>query len=75
MYLLLEVRDRVQHFVLRSTGMDNYMMYTGNDGVYTHTVKYERDSMCPVCSPGVPLRLARCVCECCDCLRVHVSHL
>jgi hypothetical protein len=35
--------------------MDNYMMYMGADGVYTHTVCYERDEQCLVCSPGVPV--------------------
>lgn len=34
-------------------GMRNYMMYIGTDGVYSHTAEYERDSSCPVCSPGV----------------------
>lgn len=38
-----------------STGMDNYMMYVGSEGIYTHTVSYERDPQCPVCSAGVPL--------------------
>ena len=32
--------------------MDNYMMYNGTDGVYTHTVKYERDDADPACSAG-----------------------
>jgi hypothetical protein len=32
--------------------MDNYMMYNGTDGIYTHTVQYERDAACPVCSAG-----------------------
>ncbi len=27
--------------------------YTGSQGIYTHTVAYERDPHCPVCSPGV----------------------
>jgi hypothetical protein len=33
--------------------MDNYMMYSGTEGVYTHTVKYERDLNDPVCGAGV----------------------
>uniref|UniRef100_A0A7S3FHR4 NEDD8-activating enzyme E1 catalytic subunit n=1 Tax=Prasinoderma singulare TaxID=676789 RepID=A0A7S3FHR4_9VIRI len=37
-----------------SKGMNNYMMYMGTAGVYTHTVAYERDPECAVCSPGVP---------------------
>lgn len=26
----------------------------GTEGVYTHTVAYEKDPACPICSPGVP---------------------
>lgn len=29
--------------------LDNYMMYTGDDGIYTHTFKYEKKPDCPVC--------------------------
>lgn len=29
--------------------------YTGSQGIYTHTVAYERNAQCPVCSPGVEL--------------------
>uniref|UniRef100_A0A7R9Y511 NEDD8-activating enzyme E1 catalytic subunit n=1 Tax=Prasinoderma coloniale TaxID=156133 RepID=A0A7R9Y511_9VIRI len=39
-----------------SKGMDNYMMYMGTAGVYTHTVAYERDPDCVVCSPGVAVQ-------------------
>ncbi|AEO53855.1 hypothetical protein MYCTH_2313559 [Thermothelomyces thermophilus ATCC 42464] len=28
---------------------DNYMMYSGNDGVYTYTFRHERKEDCPVC--------------------------
>lgn len=35
-----------------STGLNNYMMYTGNTGIYTHTVSYEKDAGCPICSAG-----------------------
>jgi hypothetical protein len=35
-----------------AAGLDNYMMYNGTDGVYTHTVRYERDPTCPICSAG-----------------------
>lgn len=31
--------------------------YVGTDGVYTHTVAYERDAACPMCSAGVPFRV------------------
>jgi hypothetical protein len=33
--------------------MENYMMYSGTEGVYTHTVKYERDPSDPMCGAGV----------------------
>lgn len=36
--------------------MDNYMMYMGSDGVYTHTVPYERDPQCLMSGSGVPLQ-------------------
>jgi ubiquitin-activating enzyme E1 C len=29
--------------------LDNYMMYTGDQGVYTHTFQHERREDCPVC--------------------------
>lgn len=29
----------------------------GSQGIYTHTVQYERDHSCPICSPGVPLEV------------------
>lgn len=29
--------------------LDNYMMYTGNEGVYTYTFQHERKPDCPVC--------------------------
>lgn len=32
--------------------------YVGTDGVYTHTVTYERDSSCPMCSAGVPMEVS-----------------
>ena len=31
-----------------------YCRYMGTEGVYTHTVAYERDAACPMCSAGVP---------------------
>lgn len=37
--------------------MDNYMMYVGTQGVYTHTVSYEKDPNCIVCSPGAPMEV------------------
>ncbi|CAI7903880.1 unnamed protein product, partial [Closterium sp. NIES-54] len=38
-----------------SAGMNNYVMYVGTQGVYSHTVAYERDPECLVCSAGVPV--------------------
>ena len=35
--------------------MENYMMYMGTDGVYTHTNCYEREESRMVCSAGVPV--------------------
>lgn len=32
--------------------------YTGMDGVYTHTVKYEKDAACPMCSASVPFEVS-----------------
>ncbi|ORY93285.1 hypothetical protein BCR43DRAFT_507701 [Syncephalastrum racemosum] len=29
--------------------LDNYMMYTGNDGIYTYTFQHQRKPDCPVC--------------------------
>jgi len=29
--------------------LDNYMMYTGNDSVYTYTFQHEKKEDCPVC--------------------------
>eukprot|EP00211_Chloroparvula_japonica_P001480 CAMPEP_0119151880 /NCGR_PEP_ID=MMETSP1310-20130426/46949_1 /TAXON_ID=464262 /ORGANISM="Genus nov. species nov., Strain RCC2339" /LENGTH=553 /DNA_ID=CAMNT_0007144195 /DNA_START=38 /DNA_END=1695 /DNA_ORIENTATION=- len=40
-----------------SKGLDNYIMYMGGQGLYTHTVSYERDPSCPSCSPGVPVKV------------------
>jgi NEDD8-activating enzyme E1 len=38
--------------------MDNYMMYSGTDGVYTHTAKYERDPADPACGAGVAVSIS-----------------
>lgn len=29
--------------------LNNYMMYTGNDGVYTYTFEHQKKPECPVC--------------------------
>lgn len=31
------------------SGEDNYMMYTGDDSIYTYTFKHERKDDCPIC--------------------------
>ena len=31
--------------------------YVGTSGIYTHTVAYEKDSECMVCSAGVPVHV------------------
>lgn len=33
-------------------GMDNYMMYTGDDSVYTYTFEHQKKDDCPVCGAG-----------------------
>ncbi|KAF2875042.1 hypothetical protein BDV95DRAFT_564187 [Massariosphaeria phaeospora] len=33
-------------------GTNNYMMYTGDESVYTYTFEHERKPDCPVCSEG-----------------------
>mmetsp|Transcript_13364 Transcript_13364/g.28380 ORF Transcript_13364/g.28380 Transcript_13364/m.28380 type:complete len:433 (-) Transcript_13364:427-1725(-) len=40
-----------------SQQMNNYTMYVGTAGIYTHTVAYEKDPECLVCSAGVPLEV------------------
>lgn len=35
---------------LCSQTLDTYMMYMGDEGVYTHTFRYERRDDCPVCA-------------------------
>lgn len=50
--------EAVKAITMCSAGMNNYMMYVGSEGIYTHTVAYERDPQCPLCSAGVPLSVA-----------------
>ena len=33
-------------------GTDNYMMYTGDDSVYTYTFEHQKKDDCPVCGAG-----------------------
>lgn len=43
-----------------ASNMDNYMMYNGRFGVYTHTYKNEKRSDCPVCGSPKPKTLTVC---------------
>lgn len=38
-------------------GQDNYMMYTGDDSVYTYTFEHEKKDDCAVCKPPTPLEV------------------
>ncbi|KAI8464595.1 MAG: hypothetical protein J3K34DRAFT_380304 [Monoraphidium minutum] len=49
------VLEALKTLTMCSAGLNNYMMYTGSQGIYTHTVAYEKDESCPVCSAGVLL--------------------
>mmetsp|Transcript_11925 Transcript_11925/g.16163 ORF Transcript_11925/g.16163 Transcript_11925/m.16163 type:complete len:436 (+) Transcript_11925:225-1532(+) len=40
-----------------SQGLNNYTMYVGTSGIYTHTAAYEKDPECVICSAGVPLEV------------------
>jgi hypothetical protein len=43
-----------------STYLNNYMMYSGDDGVYTYTFEHQRKDDCPVCGNlARPLALQR----------------
>eukprot|EP00877_Chromochloris_zofingiensis_P012669 jgi/Chrzof1/7656/Cz02g31240.t1 len=52
------VLEALKTITMCSTGLNNYMMYTGSQGIYTHTVSYEKDTSCPVCSAGVLVEAA-----------------
>jgi hypothetical protein len=64
MYVLLCVTSELLYklhcrtYSTLCAGMDNYMMYSGTDGVYTHTEAYQKDESCPICSPGVPVTVS-----------------
>lgn len=40
-----------------ASNMDNYMMYNGNQGIYTFSYKNEKRSDCPVCGTPAPLKM------------------
>eukprot|EP00271_Cylindrocystis_brebissonii_P009693 TRINITY_DN2477_c0_g1_i1.p1 TRINITY_DN2477_c0_g1~~TRINITY_DN2477_c0_g1_i1.p1 ORF type:complete len:444 (-),score=58.52 TRINITY_DN2477_c0_g1_i1:452-1783(-) len=35
-----------------STGLDNFLLYEGSQGIYTNTISYSKDPECLVCSAG-----------------------
>jgi len=47
------VLEALKIITLCSSGLNNYLMYMGAQGIYSVTVPYERDPGCIVCSPGV----------------------
>jgi metal-dependent hydrolase (beta-lactamase superfamily II) len=50
------VTQRVwHHAAVAAAAAAGCCRYTGSQGIYTHTVAYERNAQCPVCSPGVEL--------------------
>ncbi|KAG1660704.1 hypothetical protein FOA52_014323 [Chlamydomonas sp. UWO 241] len=49
------VLEALKMITMCSSGLNNYMMYMGSEGIYTHTVAYERDTACVVCGAGLPL--------------------
>lgn len=51
------VKQSLPNHHLGLAGLNNYMMYGGSRGVYTHTVAYERDAGCAVCSAGLLLEV------------------
>lgn len=43
-----------------ATSLDDYMFYNGNEGVFTHTFKYEKKAGCPVCGqPSLMLKFSK----------------
>lgn len=50
------VLEALKTVTMCSSGLNNYMMYMGSQGIYTYTVAYEKDEACPVCSAGVMLQ-------------------
>jgi ubiquitin-activating enzyme E1 C len=41
-----------------ASALDNYFMYMGTDGVYSHTFQYEKRKSCPVCGgEAMPIEL------------------
>ncbi|KAI5815447.1 NEDD8 activating enzyme [Pyronema omphalodes] len=41
--------EALKILTLSNPAMNNYMMYTGDVGIYTHTFEHERKGDCPVC--------------------------
>ena len=47
--------EAVKLVTMAAPGLDNYMLYAGGEGAYSHTASYARDEACVLCSPGVPV--------------------
>ena len=47
--------EAVKLVTLAAPGLDNYLLYAGGEGAYSHTASYDRDEGCVLCSPGVPV--------------------
>ena len=41
-----------------AAAMNNYMMFSGTEGVYTHTTKYARSPECPCCGSGTAVEIS-----------------
>jgi ubiquitin-activating enzyme E1 C len=51
-----EVNEALKYVTGIATSLDNYMMYNGVTGTYTHTFEYARNEACAVCgSPSVTI--------------------
>ena len=44
-----EVNEALKYVTSAALNLDNYMMYNGVTGLYTHTFDYERNPECAVC--------------------------
>lgn len=51
------VLEVLKMITMCSKGLNNYTMYMGAEGIYSHTVAYERDPSCPICSKGIEVSI------------------
>lgn len=51
------VNEAIKLISFCSQSLNNYFMYMGNEGLYTHTYEHERKLSCPVCSDAADERL------------------